>query len=130
MRLKTFLFVILTMFSAAGFAAEMMADASGTWSGVVRLQNGNELPFVAVLDQSGMAVSGILQGIGGAPDVTIMNGSIEDNIVSFDGVRQIGGEDVLFHYIAVVSGDYMNFTIIRDGATGPNSVLSSLTTRQ
>ena len=111
-------------------AAEMAVDVSGTWSGTVVLDNGQELPFVAILDQDGMQVSGILAGIGGAPDVTIMNGKAEGNIVSFSGIRQIQGEDVRFDSVAVNSADYLNFTIIRVGATGPNSVLSSMTRRQ
>lgn len=123
-------FLSCSLLSLALVAAEMMTDVSGTWTGVVELENGQELPFVAVLDQEGMQISGILAGIGGAPDVTILDGKIEGNIVSFSGVRQIQDADVRFDYIAVNSADYLNFTIIRVGATGPNSVLSSMTRKQ
>ncbi|MAM72105.1 MAG: hypothetical protein CMP91_13295 [Gammaproteobacteria bacterium] len=105
-------------------------DLTGTWSGSVRLANGNELPFIAVLEQDGESVSGILEGIGGAPDVTIMNGRIENDTVRFAGIREIQGEDVRFDYIGTYVGDYINFTIIRVGATGANSVLNTMTTRQ
>ena len=116
--------------SLSALAADSMVDINGTWSGVVELDNGQELPFVAILEQDGMQVSGILAGIGGAPDVEIINGRLEGNIVSFSGIRQIQGADVRFDYVAVNSGDYLNVTIIRVGASGPNSVLSSMTRRQ
>ncbi len=105
-------------------------SVSGTWSGSVSLANGNQLPFVAILEQQGNVVSGILQGIGGAPDVTIMDGRIENDTVRFAGVRVIQGEDVRFDYIGTHVGDYINFTIIRVGATGPNSLLNTMTSRQ
>ncbi len=64
---------------------------SGTWSGSVTLNNGNQLPFIAVLEQNGNVVTGILQGIGGAPDVTIMDGRIENDIRSFFRCQLIQG---------------------------------------
>jgi len=95
----------------------------------LQLANGQELPFGITLNQNGTEVSGFMDGIGG-PDVTIIDPRLEDNILYYSSLRPINGEDVPFEYIAVVSGDYMNITIIRVGATGPNSVLSTMTQRQ
>ena len=133
MSMKSVCTVILILtasfFSSALLAAEMMVDVSGTWSGIVRLENGQELDFVVTFEQEGSTVSGALAGIGG-PDLNISNGRIENNILYFSSVRPINGEDVPFNYIGVNSADYLNITIIRVGATGPNSVLSTMTRRQ
>jgi hypothetical protein len=122
-------FFLAGLFSSSVFAAGNEVDISGHWTGVVELANGQELPFGITLNQNGTEVSGFLDGIGG-PDVTIMDPRLEDNILYYSSLRSINGEDVPFEYIAVVSGDYMNITIIRVEATGPNSVLSTMTQRQ
>jgi len=124
------IFLILISPLLLNIALAQNSSISGSWSGSVSLNNGNQLPFVAILEQEGELVSGILQGIGGAPDVTIMDGRIENDTVRFAGVRVIQGEDVRFDYIGTHVGDYINFTIIRVGATGPNSVLNTMTSRQ
>jgi len=133
MSIKSIFFVLLivslSFFSSALIAAEMSADVSGTWSGSVRLDNGQELPFGLTLEQEGSVVNGVLAGIG-SPDIMILNGRIENNILYFSSLRPINGEDVAFDYIGVNSADYLNITIIRVGATGPNSVLSTMTRRQ
>ncbi len=127
--LTALLILTSSFFSSALWSAEMMVDVSGTWSGVVRLENGQELAFGATFEQEGSNVSGVLAGIGG-PDLIISNGRIENNILYFSSVRPINGEEVPFNYIGVNSADYLNITIIRVGATGPNSVLSTMTRRQ
>ena len=117
-------------FLLAGLMASpaLAADFSGTWSGDVELPNGQKLPFVAVLEQDGDQVTGILQGIGGAPDVEIMNGRVEDNFVRFSGVRMIQDTGVEFSYFGVQAGNEVFFTIYRVGAEGPGALLSSRTT--
>ena len=65
-------------FSSCLLAAEMSVDVSGTWSGVVLLENGQELPFGITLEQEGSTVNGVLTGIG-SPDIVIINGRIENN---------------------------------------------------
>jgi hypothetical protein len=133
MSIKSVFAVLLILtsnfFSSALLAAEVMMNVSGTWSGVVLLDNGQELPFAVTFEQEGSIVNGVLVGIGG-PDLMISNGRIDNNILYFSSVRPINGEDVPFNYIGVNSADYLNITIIRVGATGPNSVLSTMTRRQ
>lgn len=122
-------FFLAGLLSSSVIAADNVVDVNGHWTGVVELANGQELPFGITLNQNGTEVTGFMDGIGG-PDVTIMNPRLQDNILYYSSLRPINGEDVPFDYIAVVSGDYMNITIIRVGATGPNSVLSTMTRRQ
>ncbi len=127
---STVLLLLITCFiSGNTLAAEMAVDVSGTWTGVVSLENGQELPFEVSFEQQGSTVTGVLAGIGG-PDIPISNGRIENNILYFSSVRPINDAQVPFDYIGVNSADYLNITIIRVGATGPNSVLSTMTRRQ
>ncbi|MDG2089710.1 MAG: hypothetical protein P8J61_01170 [Gammaproteobacteria bacterium] len=124
-----FLILSFSYFSGIALAAEMITDVGGNWVGVVTLENGQELPYDITISQEGTTASGFLAGIGG-PDITITDVRLEENILYYSSTRPIGGAEVPFDYIAVISGDYMNITIIRVGATGPNSVLSTLTRRQ
>jgi phage tail sheath gpL-like len=104
------------------------ADVSGTWTGVVKLGNtGQELPFVVQMTQKGDTITGRLDGINGAPDVEILNGKISGNTITFDGVRKLGQADVKFNYTGTVSGDTIDFKILR--ADGSGMPLGSLTKR-
>jgi hypothetical protein len=104
-------------------------DATGVWRGEVTLPNAQVLPFVARLTQSGTQIAGRLDGIGGAPDVEIVNGRIEGEVVTFSGVRQINNADVTFHYRATfVDADTLDFTIVReDGQQAPLKCLAKRT---
>ena len=111
---NTFRFLALALAAAATLSAQM--GVAGVWSGDVELPNGNRLPFVARLAVDGSAVTGTLDGIGGAPDVTIENGRLDGDTVTFTGVRDIQGEPVTFSYTGVLEGDTLTFTIEREGA--------------
>lgn len=108
---------------AMSLAAQM--GVGGVWSGEVELPNGNRLPFVARLAVDGDLVTGTLDGIGGAPDVTIENGRLDGDTVTFTGVRPIQDEQVTFSYTGVLEGETLTFTIEREGA----APLMSVTTR-
>ena len=90
---------VLRLIAAASLLAVSLfaADVSGTWSGDVKLPNGQSLPFVARLKQDGGKITGKLDGINGAPDVEILNGKIDGDTVTFQGVRKINGADVEFN---------------------------------
>lgn len=102
-------------------AAAHAAEVAGVWRGEVVLPTGQALPFVARLTQEGTTVSGTLDGIGGGPDVQIVNGRSEGDTVTFSGVRDVNGMPVRFNYTgAVVDADTLDFTIVReDGAQAP-----------
>lgn len=104
------------------------ADATGTWSGEVTLPTGLALPFVAHLVQEDAVITGTLAGIGGAPDVDIMDGKIDGATITFSGVRQIQDADVKFNYIGTLAGDTIDFTILReDGQQAPLRTLTKRT---
>ncbi len=113
--------------AALFYGPALVAEVTGTWSGEVELSNGQKLPFTAVLEQDGARVTGILAGINGAPDVEIINGRHDGNLVTFSGVRMIQGNPVNFDYYGVRAGSDMHFTIHRVGAEGPDALLSSMT---
>jgi len=116
--------VVLSLSASVSFAA----DATGVWRGEVKLPTGQALPFVARLTQDGAKVTGKLDGIGGAPDVEILEGKVENNVVTFSGVRQINNAPVKFNYTArFQDDDTLDFTIVRDDGSG--APLSSLTKR-
>ncbi len=97
----------------------LAADASGTWSGEVKLPNGQSVPFVAHLKQDGATVTGTLAGINGAPDVHITAGTADHDTITFTGVRPINGADVEFHYTGHLQGsDAMHVDIVRADGKG------------
>jgi opacity protein-like surface antigen len=116
------------MLAVALSGTAMAADATGTWTGTVKLPNGQELPFVAHLKQAGTAVTGKLDGINGAPDVVISNGKNQQDTVTFVGTRKINGADVVFNYTGRLTGETMDIEIVR--ADGYGSPLKTHTTRE
>ena len=127
--ISVLLLISINFLSSGAISAEMEIDVSGNWIGVVALESGQELPYDITLRQEGLRVSGVMAGISG-PDITITNVRLEENILYYSSTRPIGEAEIPFDYIAVISGDYMNITIIRVGAAGPNSVLSAMTRKK
>lgn len=116
----------------------LAADVTGTYVGVVNLPanpNASQntappaapLPFIAHLKQDSDKITGSLDGINGAPNVAIINGTIRGDTITFSGVRQIAGIDVKFNYTATVMGTAIDFKIVRDDSKG--APLQSHTTR-
>src|SRR5690349_10707427 len=79
------------------------ADATGRWAGEVKLPNGQSLPLVATLKQEGATVTGKLDGIGGAPDVPILDGKVDKDVVTFFSVRPVNNASVRFAYTGRMS---------------------------
>ena len=105
----------------------LAADATGVWTGEVKLPTGQALPFIARLTQQGDKITGKLDGINGAPDVEIINGKIAGDTITFNGVRQINGASVKFNYSGKLAGETIDFKILRDDGQG--APLASLTKR-
>src|ERR1700760_4730857 len=108
--------LLLSALTATAFAG----DATGKWSGTVKLPNGQELAFVAHLKQQGAQVTGTLDGINGGPSVTITDGKNEKDSIGFSAVRKINGEDVKFNYTGKLDAEALDLTITRaDGKGAP-----------
>ena len=124
LRIATCCVCVLALFAASALAA----DATGVWKGEVKLPTGQMLPFVARLTQKGTSITGKLDGIGGAPDVEIVEGTVEKGEISFSGVRQINNAPVKFNYTATfVDDNTLAFRIVRDDGNG--APLASVTKR-
>lgn len=125
---KTAIAAAVLALAAAGSAfAAAGPSATGTWKGDVKLPTGQALPFVVHMQQNGTAITGKMDGIGGAPDVTIEDGKIAGDTVTFHGVRQINNAGVKFNYTAKIAGDVADFDIVREDGQG--APLKSHTTR-
>lgn len=128
-----FAILALTLSATSAFAA----DLTGTWVGVVRAAtpggqapqaNGGPLPFIVHLVQKGDGVTGVMDGIGGTPNVTIQEGKVTGDVLTYVGVRQINNMDVKFRYTATLMGDKLEFRIERDNAPALASTTTRLTT--
>ena len=111
------------LFAIAGAAAVLIAGGSafaadanvtGKWSGEVALPNGNKAPLVAELKQEGMALTGMLEGINGAPNVPIENGMVHGDTIMFSSTRTGPQGAMKFSYTGkVVAPNAIDFDIVR-----------------
>jgi len=103
-------------------SAALAADGTitGKWVGDVTLGSGQVVPFVAHLTQQRTAVNGKLDGINGGPSVEVKDGHIAGDKIRFSGTRKVNDAEVSFNYTGVLSGDSIDFTIVRaDGKGNP-----------
>jgi hypothetical protein len=129
---RTITAMVLTLVvSGLMTGSALAADFSGVWKGEVTLPTGQALPFVARLTQDGTRVTGTLDGIpaGAGADVEVRNGQVENDTLTFTGVRQVNDMPVEFRYTATFrDADTLHFAIVRtDGSAAP---LESVTKRQ
>ncbi len=115
--------ILRVLFAGALFSLSLFAaDVNGTWVGVVKIGNAQQLPFVVHIKQAGDKITGKMDGINLAPDVEIVDGQVNGDTVTYKGVRKINNADVTFNYTATLSGDTLTFKIVRaDGAGMPLS---------
>lgn len=103
----------------AGASAAAEADVTGKWSGDVVLPTGQTLPFAAEFKQEGMALTGKLAGVNGAPDVTIENGMVHGEFVTFTGTGAGQGGPMKFSYTGKVAApDVIDFEMVPADAKG------------
>ena len=113
----------------AAIALVFGADVSGTWHGMVKLPNGQSLPFTAKFKANGDRLTGALAAIppGSAPDIQIRDGKVEGDMISFSAVRQIQGKTVKFNYTGTLTGDELKIRIVQ--AEGGGTPLEVTTKR-
>jgi hypothetical protein len=102
-----FALVALTCMVALG------ADVTGKWMSEATGKGG---PQTLNLTQSGSTLTGKMEGgRGGAVDIT--NGKVDGDNVSFDVVRDMGGNSVTIKYTGTVSGSSLKLSF--DAGRGP-----------
>ena len=89
------------------------ADVTGKWVAQVPGRNGNqEMTFN--LKQSGTELTGTIAG--GRGDLTISDGKVDGDNLSFAVVLEVNGNKITQNYKGTVAGDEIKFT--RDGGRG------------
>lgn len=93
----------LALLSCLLAVAALAADVSGKWTAEVQGRNGTTTQtFNFKVD--GSALTGTISG-GRGGDVTISNGKVDGDNVSFDVTREFQGNSMTMHYTGTVSGD-------------------------
>ena len=89
------------------------ADVTGKWVAQVPGRNGNqEMTFN--LKQSGTELTGTIAG--GRGDLTISDGKVDGDNLSFAVVLEVNGNKITQNYKGTVAGDEIKFT--REGGRG------------
>jgi hypothetical protein len=93
-------FILLTLFAACAFAA----DVTGTWKGTIETPNGSR-DVTMHLKADGAKLTGTVSGRQG--DVEIQDGKVDGDNISFAFARG----DFKMEYKGKVSGDQIKFDI-------------------
>ncbi len=80
------------------------ADATGTWTWNFTNQNGDKIELTLKLKQDGEKLTGTLKRQGGQ-ETEIKDGKVTGSDVSFNVVREIGGESRTIKYAGKLDGD-------------------------
>ena len=96
--------------------------ADGKWECGVKAPDGQVRPLVATLKAEGMKLTGTVNGMNGAPDITITNGMAHGDEMVMWSAKRIApnGATVQFDYKGMIKGDDMELSIVRaDGQGAP-----------
>lgn len=107
----------LALLSCALAVAAFAADVSGKWTAEVPGRGGNTMTQTFTFKVDGSALTGTVAG-GRGGDVSITNGKVDGDNISFDVVREMQGNSMTFHYTGKVSGDELKLKMEREGGNG------------
>ena len=94
----------------------MAADVTGKWTAEMPGRDGTPMTTTMNLKADGATVTGTISGRRG--DTEISAGKVDGNNVSFDVVREFNGNKMTTHYVGVLDGDTIHFTIKMEGGMG------------
>lgn len=94
----------------------MAADVTGKWTADMPGRDGATMTMTMNLKADGGAVTGTVSGRRGDTDISA--GKVDGNNVSFDVVREFNGNKMTQHYVGVLDGDTIHFTIKSEGGMG------------
>ena len=100
--------------AAAAFAADP-ADPAGNWKWSTKSPNG-EIPTTLKLELKDGKIAGAYSNQFG--DTAISNASLQDDVISFDVVRDLGGKKYVVKYRGKIEGDTIKGTIEAPGRDG------------
>ena len=114
--------IICSLFAVAAAAAAFAADppdptGTGKWS--TSSPNG-EIPTTLKLELKNGKIAGAYSNQFG--DTAISNASLQDNVITFDVVRDLGGQKYVVKYHGKIEGDTIKGTIEAPGHDGGETV--------
>jgi hypothetical protein len=106
--------VLLTALLGIFALAAVAADVTGKWTAEVPGRGGNTATNTFVFKADGAKLTGTMDGgRGGA--VEIADGKVDGDNISFNVVRNFGGNDVKISFKGKVSGSEIKFTRTIEG---------------
>ena len=90
-------------------------DPTGTWGWSTKSPSG-EIPTTLKLERQDGKIAGVYSNQFG--DTTISNASLQDDVISFEVVRDLGGQKYVVKYHGKVEGDTISGTIEAPGHDG------------
>jgi hypothetical protein len=109
--------IICSLFAAAVSAAAFAADPdpTGTWKWSTSSPTG-EIPTTLKLELKNSKIAGTYSNQFG--DTAISNAFLQDDVISFDVVRDLGGKKYVVKYRGKIEGDTIKGTIEAPGHDG------------
>jgi hypothetical protein len=107
--------VLCALFAAAAAFAGDPADPAGTWQWSTSSPNG-EIPTTLRLEWKNGKIAGAYSNQFG--DTAISNASVQDDVIRFDVVRDLGGRKYVVKYHGRIEGDTIKGTIEAPGRDG------------
>ena len=104
--------------ATAAFAADP-ADPAGTWKWSTK-SPGGEIPTTLKLEWKDGKIAGTYSNQYG--DTAISNASLQDGVIRFDVVRDLGGKKYVVKYHGKIEGDTIKGTIEAPGHDGGEGV--------
>jgi len=117
--------IICSLFAVAAAAAVFAADPvdpvdpTGTWQWSTKSPNG-EIPTTLKLEIKNGKITGTYSNQFGA--TAISNASLQDDVIRFDVVRDLGGQKYVVKYHGKIAGDTIKGTIEAPGHDGGEGV--------
>jgi len=113
--MKTLRLVVSFFAVVALAAAAFAADPGGTWKWATRSPNGDIETSLKLEAKDGKLTGAYSNQFG---DTAITNGSLNDDVVAFEVVRDLGGSKYVVKYRGKLEGDTIKGTIEAPGRNG------------
>jgi len=113
--MKTMMRVVSSLALLLGIA--MAADVSGKWTGDMPGRGGDTTPTTFTFKAAGDKLTGSMTGPQG--EVTLQDGKIAGNEISFTTTLEFNGNSVKLVYKGTMSGDQIKMTREREGSGQP-----------
>jgi hypothetical protein len=111
--------IICSLFAVVVPAAAFAADPTGTWKWSTSSPDG-EIPTTLKLELKNGKIAGAYSNQFG--DTAISNASLQDDVIRFDVVRDLGGKKYVVKYHGKIEGDTIRGTIEAPGHDGGEGV--------